>query len=77
MFEKFQRPADVVVNSAGITNDMYLLKMSEQDFDKVINVNLKGTFNVNKVFAGAMKEHSVERGSMVNIASIIGEVIRT
>jgi len=38
---KYKKPPSIVVNSAGISKDNYLLKMSEQDFDDVINVNLK------------------------------------
>ena len=39
---------DVLVNNAGITKDTLLMRMKEEDFDKVINVNLKGTYNVTK-----------------------------
>lgn len=39
--DQFKRPPTVIVNSAGITRDGFLLKMSEADFDQVINVNLK------------------------------------
>lgn len=39
--DQFKRPPTVIVNSAGITRDGFLLKMSEEDFDSVINVNLK------------------------------------
>lgn len=38
---KYKKPPSIIVNSAGITKDNYLLKMSQQDFDDVINVNLK------------------------------------
>lgn len=41
MIAKYKKPPSVVVNSAGITKDNFLLKMSEQDFDDVISVNLK------------------------------------
>lgn len=41
MIDKYNRPPSIVVNSAGITKDNFLLKMSEQDFDDVVNVNLK------------------------------------
>ena len=40
---------DVLVNNAGITKDTLLMRMKEEDFDKVINVNLKGTYNVTKM----------------------------
>ena len=39
---------DVLINNAGITKDNLLMRMKEEDFDKVINVNLKGTFNMTK-----------------------------
>lgn len=41
ILSKYQRPPSIIVNSAGITRDNFLLKMSESDFDAVINVNLK------------------------------------
>lgn len=41
MIEKYKKPPSIVVNSAGITKDNFLLKMSEEDFDAVISVNLK------------------------------------
>ena len=46
VLEKYKRPPDIIVNSAGITKDGFLLRMKEDDFDKVIDVNLKGTFLV-------------------------------
>lgn len=46
MIAKYNRPPSIVVNSAGITKDNFLLKMSEQDFDDVVNVNLKVKSNV-------------------------------
>jgi len=69
---KFNRPPDIVVNSAGITMDKYLLRMSEESFDKVIDVNLKGTFLINQLTASAMKEADI-KGSIVNISSITGK----
>ena len=74
MKEQFGAPADVIVNSAGITRDGYLLKMTEDQFDQVIDINLKGTFNVNQVFSRVMKEHNVQHGSIVNIASVVGKI---
>ena len=47
--EKYKRPPDIIVNSAGITKDGFLLRMKEDDFDQVIDVNLKGTFLVTQV----------------------------
>ena len=61
---------DVLVNNAGITKDGLLMRMSEADWDAVLDVNLKGTFLCTKaVMRGMMKQRS---GSIVNIASVIG-----
>jgi len=61
---------DILVNNAGITRDALLLRMKEEDWDAVINVNLKGTFNCTKA---AVKLMSKQRsGKIVNIASIVG-----
>ena len=72
--KNYNQPPSLVVNSAGITRDGYLLKMSEEQFDHVVNVNLKGTYLVNKMAALMMKEHDVRHGSIVNISSVIGKV---
>ena len=61
---------DILVNNAGITKDALILRMSEQDFDAVINVNLKGTFNCTKAVSKVMIKQ--RGGAIVNIASIIG-----
>lgn len=61
---------DILVNNAGITRDALMLRMKEEDWDAVINVNLKGTFNCTKA---AVKHMSKQRsGKIVNIASIVG-----
>lgn len=61
---------DVLVNNAGITKDGLLMRMKEEDFDKVIKVNLKGTFNMTKnVIPYMMKQRN---GRIVNIASVVG-----
>lgn len=61
---------DILVNNAGITKDGLLMRMSEADWDAVLNVNLKGTFLCTKaVMRGMMKQRS---GTIVNIASVIG-----
>lgn len=61
---------DILVNNAGITKDNLILKMTPEDFDLVINVNLKGVFNgIKAVFPVMMKQKS---GKIVNIASVIG-----
>lgn len=61
---------DILVNNAGVTKDALVLSMKEEDFDKVINVNLKGTFNmVKNVYSHMMKKR---RGRIINISSIVG-----
>ena len=73
MQDKFGSPPDIVINSAGITMDTYLLKMNDETFDKVIEVNLKGTFLVNQITAQSMKEMKVNHGAIVNISSLVGK----
>merc|ERR1719433_1431572 len=70
VLEKYKRPPDIIVNSAGITKDGFLLRMKEEDFDQVMDVNLKGTFLVTQTAASLMKENQLA-GSIVNIASIV------
>lgn len=61
---------DVLVNNAGITRDMLILRMQKEDFESVINVNLIGTFNITKnVIPYMMKKRS---GRIINIASVVG-----
>ena len=61
---------EVLINNAGITKDNLLLRISEDDFDKVIDVNLKSVFNMTKaVIRPMMKQRS---GSIINISSIVG-----
>ncbi|MEI6632044.1 MAG: 3-oxoacyl-[acyl-carrier-protein] reductase [bacterium] len=61
---------DILVNNAGITKDSLLLRMSEADWDAVIKVNLKGTFNCTKAVSKLMIKQKA--GRIINIASIIG-----
>lgn len=61
---------DIVVNNAGITRDALLVRMSEEDWDRVLAVNLKGAFNVCRAAVRSMMK--AKSGSIVNIASIIG-----
>lgn len=61
---------DVIVNNAGITKDGLLLRMSEEDFSKVIDTNLKGVFNVTKNGAKIMMK--ARSGRIINISSVIG-----
>ncbi len=63
---------DILVNNAGVTKDRLLMMMSPHDFDSVLNVNLKGTFNMSQVFSKHfMKQKS---GVIINITSVIGIV---
>ena len=61
---------DVLVNNAGITKDNLLLRISEADFDKVIEVNLKSVFNLTKAVIGPMMKQRA--GSIINMSSVIG-----
>jgi len=61
---------DIVINNAGITKDNLLMRMSEEDFDKVIEVNLKSIFNMTKAVQRTMlKQRS---GSIINMSSVVG-----
>lgn len=61
---------DVLVNNAGITKDNLLMRMSEEDFDKVMEVNLKSIFNLTKaVLRPMLKQRS---GSIINMSSVVG-----
>ncbi len=61
---------DVLVNNAGITKDSLILRMSEEDFDSVLDVNLKGTFNTIKHASKIMLKQ--KSGSIINISSVVG-----
>jgi 3-oxoacyl-[acyl-carrier protein] reductase len=61
---------DVVVNNAGITKDNLMLRMSEQDWDAVIDVNLKSVFNLTKFAIKPMMK--ARKGSIINVSSIVG-----
>ncbi|BAH35918.1 3-oxoacyl-ACP reductase FabG [Rhodococcus erythropolis] len=65
-------PVDVMVNNAGMTRDATMRKMTEQDFDDVIAVHLKGAWNGTRAAAARMRER--ETGAIVNISSISGKV---
>ncbi len=60
---------DILVNNAGITRDAQFLKMTEEDWDKVIAVNLKGVFNVTQAVAPVMVAQG--KGKVVNAASVV------
>ncbi|KAA5806115.1 3-oxoacyl-[acyl-carrier-protein] reductase [Thermoanaerobacterium thermosaccharolyticum] len=63
---------DVVVNNAGITKDNLILRMSEEDWDNVLNINLKGAFNVIKFVSKYMIKR--RKGKIINISSVVGVV---
>ncbi len=63
---------DILVNNAGITRDKLILRMTEEDWDAVLNVNLKGTFNCTKAVIRHMSKQ--KSGKIVNIASVSGEM---
>ena len=69
VLDKFQK-IDILVNNAGITRDSLIVRMSEKDFDSVIAVNLKGTFNCTKSVSKVMMKQRY--GKIISIASIIG-----
>ncbi|MEE0421373.1 MAG: 3-oxoacyl-[acyl-carrier-protein] reductase [Lachnospiraceae bacterium] len=61
---------DILVNNAGITRDNLIMKMSEEDFDRVIDTNLKGTFNTIRHLARQMLKQ--KSGKIINISSVSG-----
>ena len=69
VIEKFGR-IDVLVNNAGITRDTLLIRMKEEDFDKVIEINLKGTFLVTKAVTPYMMKK--RNGRIINLSSVVG-----
>ena len=69
--EKFGK-VDILVNNAGITKDNLILRMNESDFDSVINVNLKGSFNCSKAVTPIMLKQ--KHGKIINMASVVGVI---
>ena len=74
--EKFGR-VDILVNNAGITKDGLLMRMSDDDWDKVLGINLKGTFLFTRAVSRPMMKNkgadgSPSGGAIVNIASVVG-----
>ena len=61
---------DILVNNAGITKDNLLMRISEDDFDKVIEVNLKSVFNLTKAVIRPMMKQ--RKGSIINMSSVVG-----
>ena len=78
MKDIFQNPLlgglkiDILVNNAGITKDGLLMRMKEEDFDKVIDINLKGVFNVTKAATKFMMKKKY--GRVINMSSVVGVV---
>ena len=71
VIQEFQR-LDILVNNAGITKDNLLLRMSEQDWNEVIDTNLKSTFNFSKAVCRQMMGQ--REGKIINISSIAGVI---
>ena len=71
VIEHFGR-VDILVNNAGITRDRLILRMTEEDWDAVLDVNLKGTFNCTKAVLRHMAKQ--KSGKIVSIASVVGEM---
>jgi len=67
--ERFSK-IDILVNNAGITRDNLLVRMSDDDWDAVLDTNLKGTFNCTRAVAKLMMR--ARRGKIVNVASVMG-----
>lgn len=61
---------DILVNNAGITKDNLLMRMTEEDFDKVMEVNLKSIFNMTKAVQRTMLKQ--RKGSIINMSSVVG-----
>ncbi len=61
---------DILINNAGITKDNLLMRMSEEDFDNVVNVNLKSVFNMTKAVQRTMLKQ--RKGSIINMSSVVG-----
>lgn len=72
VIKQFSKPPTIIVNSAGITRDNFLVKLSDNDFDDVIDVNLKGTFLIMQTAVKAMIEgNTTKDSSIINVSSII------
>ena len=67
---KYYGNIDILINNAGITKDNLILRMKEEDWDTVIDVNLKGCFNTVKAVVKQMIRN--KKGSIINISSVIG-----
>lgn len=75
VINKYSTPPTIIVNNAGITRDQFILKLTKEDFNKVLDINLKGTFYVMQTALKEMINADVSVGSsIVNVSSIIGKV---
>ncbi|NLT95771.1 MAG: 3-oxoacyl-[acyl-carrier-protein] reductase [Clostridia bacterium] len=72
MIEKELGPVSILVNNAGITKDSLLMRMKEEDWDAVMETNLKGVFNCTKAVIRSMMKQ--KKGKIINISSVVGLV---
>lgn len=70
VLEDFGGAIDVLINNAGITKDNLLMRMAEEDFDSVIEINLKSVFNMTKAVQRTMLKQ--RKGSIINMSSVVG-----
>lgn len=68
--DDFEGGIDILINNAGITKDNLLMRISEEDFDTVIEVNLKSVFNMTKAVQRTMLKQ--RKGSIINMSSVVG-----
>jgi 3-oxoacyl-[acyl-carrier protein] reductase len=71
IISRFER-VDVLINNAGITKDALLMRMSEEEWDAVVKVNLKSVFNCSQVVIRSMIKQ--RRGRIVNVSSVVGQI---
>ncbi|XP_065326395.1 estradiol 17-beta-dehydrogenase 8-like [Pelmatolapia mariae] len=71
---RYFQPPSVCVNAAGIAQDDFLLNMEEEQFDKVIQINLKGSFLITQAVAQALVACGAPKGSIITVGSIVGKV---
>ena len=68
--DEFDKKVDILVNNAGITNDKLMMRMSDEDFTKVIDANINGTFYMMKELSALMVKK--KNGVIINMASVSG-----